>query len=114
MGARQGGMVGLQHSSTFATPQHVSKRSPDVLAATAGGSRGRLGIDQDNLNVIKGSRSPGPTGLLGGQTVGLLNQKTIMMKSGALSGLVGGGVSGLSVDMKMTQPAEIIQGLKSP
>ena len=53
-------------------------------------------------------------GLMGGQTVGLLNQKTMVMKQAAGAGLVGGGISGLNMDMKMTQPAEIIQGLKSP
>ena len=80
MPTRQTGLAGLQHSSTFATPQHSSKRSPAALAATAGGSRGMLRIDQDNLNIPKGSRSPGPSGLMGGQTVGLLNQKTMVMK----------------------------------
>ncbi len=79
-----------------------------------GGPRNSFMIDQDNLNVPKGSRSPGPIRLMGGQTVGLLNQKTMVMKQAAGAGLVGGGISGLSMDMKMTQPAEIIQGLKSP
>jgi hypothetical protein len=52
--------------------------------------------------------------LMGRQTVGLLNQKTLVMKQVAGPGLVGGGISGLAVDMKMTQPASIIKGLKSP
>jgi len=51
---------------------------------------------------------------MGGQTVGLLNQKTMALRQAAGAGPAGGGISGLSMDLKMTQPVEIIQGLKSP
>ena len=89
----------------------LTKRSPfGRPGGNAAGPVVNLGIDPVHVNVLpKGSRSPGPTGLVGA----LLNQQPVVMKQKPGAGLVGGGISGLGIDSKTNPAAEPAMNFKS-